>query len=257
MQKYSLRSLTLTLLAAVAVLPGCDYPFPGKPNPAHRPVPENRVLAFEPLFGRNCAGCHGADGKLGPAPPLNDPLFLAMVPDEELLDVLHHGRKGTPMPPFSQARGGPLTDAQIQALAVGLKSKWTTSGTEDPSVPPYLLADPKSISALPGDAERGARIFEGACSNCHGENGTSEDNPIHDAAFLALISDQALRRIIITGRPDLGMPNYRETDGRSDDFKPLNSAEIDDLVALLARWRNETPAHPRNAKSNHASRWTR
>ena len=54
-------------------------------------------------------------------------------------------------------------------------------------------------------------------------------------AFLALISDQASRRIIITGRPDLGMPNYAETDGRPEDFQPLTSAEIDDLVALLGR----------------------
>ena len=56
-------------------------------------------------------------------------------------------------------------------------------------------------------------------------------------AFLALISDQALRRIIITGRPDLGMPTYAENDGRPSDFQPLTSAEIDDLVALLADWR--------------------
>ena len=32
---------------------------------------------------------------------------------------------------------------------------------------------------------------------------------MNEPDFLALVSDQALRRIIITGRPDLGMPNYR------------------------------------------------
>ena len=60
---------------------------------------------------------------------------------------------------------------------------------------------------------------------------------IHDAAFLALISDQALRRYAITGRPDLGMPSFSETSGRDDDFQSLTAAEIDDLVALLASWR--------------------
>ena len=66
---------------------------------------------------------------------------------------------------------------------------------------------------------------------------------INDRAFLALISDQALRRIIITGRHDLGMPNYAQTDGRPDDFKPLTSEEIDELVALLASWRRDSPSN--------------
>jgi hypothetical protein len=61
--------------------------------------------------------------------------------------------------------------------------------------------------------------------------------PINVPAFLALISDQAIRRIIITGRPDLHMPSYAESDGRPADFQPLTSAEIDDLVALIADWR--------------------
>jgi cytochrome c oxidase cbb3-type subunit 3/ubiquinol-cytochrome c reductase cytochrome c subunit len=60
---------------------------------------------------------------------------------------------------------------------------------------------------------------------------------INDRAFLALISDQALRRIIITGRPDLGMPNYAESAGRPKGYKPLTSGEIADVVALLAYWR--------------------
>jgi cytochrome c oxidase cbb3-type subunit III len=56
-------------------------------------------------------------------------------------------------------------------------------------------------------------------------------------AFLALISDQAIRRTIICGRADLGMPNFAEDDGRSSDFQPLTSEEIENLVALIAHWR--------------------
>ena len=53
---------------------------------AMRPIglcrPTSRDFAL--LYATNCAGCHGADGRLGPAPPLNDPLFLAIVPDASL-----------------------------------------------------------------------------------------------------------------------------------------------------------------------------
>jgi hypothetical protein len=60
---------------------------------------------------------------------------------------------------------------------------------------------------------------------------------INDPAFLTLISDKALRRLIITGRSDLGMPAYDEKDGRPRKFRPLSTTEIDHLVALLASWR--------------------
>ena len=40
------------------------------------------------------------------------------------------------------------------------------------------------------------------------------------------------------------MPDYAGVDGRADDFQPLTSAEIDDLVALLAEWRKEAAAQP-------------
>ena len=55
------------------------------PTAEDRPVRSDQVIDFATLYGRNCAGCHGADGKFGPAPPLNDPLFLAIVPDAVLL----------------------------------------------------------------------------------------------------------------------------------------------------------------------------
>jgi hypothetical protein len=74
---------------------------------------------------------------------------------------------------------------------------------------------------------------------CHGDQGQGGDDAgaLKEPAFLALISDQALRRLVITGRPDLGMPAYDGTDGRGPRFRPLTSAEIDDVVALLASWR--------------------
>jgi mono/diheme cytochrome c family protein len=235
----------LTVLAA-----GCDLP--GKPRDTDRPKPANEVTDFGTLYATHCAGCHGADGKLGPAPPLNDPIFLAIVPDAELSHVITEGRTVTPgqksptvtleqkspMPAFARDRGGPLTDAQVKALAEGIKKRWEV----DPSLsglPAYIGAAAKG-----GNKDEGARVFARACAGCHGPEGQGDKDghpldggAIDNQAFLALISDQALRRIIITGRPDLGMPAYDGEDGRSPGFRALTSAEIDDLVALLRYWR--------------------
>jgi mono/diheme cytochrome c family protein len=221
----------LSLLAA-----GCDLP--GKPKPADRPKPADQVTDFGVLYATRCAGCHGADGKLGPAPPLNDPLFLAIVPDKELLRVIAEGRTVTPgqkspMPAFAHDRGGPLTAQQVQILAKGIKVRWAGAApTEQP--PPYL-PPPET-----GDKERGAKLFDLACAICHGDDGKGAEQAgaVNDPAFLALISDQALRRIVITGRGDLGMPDYSDPNWRSPKFKPLTSVEINDLVALLRSWQH-------------------
>jgi mono/diheme cytochrome c family protein len=262
----------MTFLLVCSAIPpaGCNKPLPGKPNPKDRPVAVEDVLAFDKLFNRNCAGCHGADGANGPAPPLNDPLFRAIVPKDELQLVLEQGRKQgttkTSMAAFAHSSGGPLSAAQVQVLVheikgipyrvvpgatdgkakveaasseQGIVPRWGTVGLAQTSVPPYTL--PKTR----GNVERGAKLFARACASCHGSNGQGFPgegkrlNKINDPAFMALISDQEIRRIIITGRPDLMMPGYAQQDERPDDFQPLTSAEIADLGALLASWRNE------------------
>jgi mono/diheme cytochrome c family protein len=111
-------------------------------------------------------------------------------------------------------------------------------------LPAYQHAASGNCADAAGLVDRGKQVFARACAECHGENGKGEEGgvgPINDVDFLAIISDQALRRIIITGRPDLGMPNYAEDDGRPSDFKPLSETEIDELVALLASWRTPLP----------------
>jgi cytochrome c oxidase cbb3-type subunit III len=261
------RQFAALALAFLAL--GCSISFPGKPDPKDRPVPADKVVAFDKLFSTNCAGCHGKDGKLGPAPPLNDPLFRAIVPTTALEMVLSNGRSGTPMPAFAHGNGGPLTPAQVQVLiyeiqgvryridekrdaintgrfgsvlevtpdAKGIAPSWGAVESVASEPPPYLLPETK------GSAEHGAQAFSRACAGCHGVNGEGKTQDgrqvkkIHDQVFLSLISDQALRRIIITGRPDLKMPNFAQRNGRPDDFQPLTSSEIADLVALLGSWR--------------------
>lgn len=212
---------------------GCDLS--GKPDPKNRPEPEEQITNFDRLFSRHCAGCHGADGRLGPAPPLNDPIFLAIVPDDELRRTIAAGRRGTPMPAFAHRHGGPLADDQVQALAAGIKPRWKAEEPPGAEPPPYLANSDEQRDA---DPDRGRAVFARACAECHGDRGQGGKvvGAIETPEFLELISDQALRRIIITGRPDLGMPSHSSQD-RDADFEPLSSREVSDLVALLAKWR--------------------
>jgi mono/diheme cytochrome c family protein len=232
-QLHKRRWCLVALLAVLAA--GCDLP--GQPKPADRPVPADQVTDFGVLYTTRCAGCHGADGKLGPAPPLNDPLFLAIIPEAELLRVISEGRTVTPgqkspMPAFARDRGGPLTAQQVQIVAMGIKARW--GGVAPAGEPPPYLPPPET-----GDKERGAKLFALACAICHGDDGKGAEQAgaVNDPAFLALISDQALRRVVITGRGDLGMPDYSDPNWRAPEFTPLTSVEINDLVALLRSWR--------------------
>jgi len=242
------RGFRLCLLLGVLAA-GCD--FPGRPHPGNRPISPEKVVDFHTLFTQNCAGCHGADGKLGPAPPLNDPIFLAIIPDEALLHVISEGRFGTPMPPFAKDSGGPLSDVQIKALAAGIKAQWSPGAPPQRKPPRYSAAQSDA-----GDKKRGALVFARACAPCHGEHGEGGDSDeegagaLNDPSFLALISDQALRRIAITGRPDLNMPDYADKSMRGDDYQPMSSQDIDDLVAFLASWRRSDRPAPGEASSS-------
>jgi cytochrome c oxidase cbb3-type subunit 3/ubiquinol-cytochrome c reductase cytochrome c subunit len=153
------------------------------------------------------------------------------------------------MPAFVKEQGGPLTDEQVKVLARDIKKHWQPEGPaqEKTPVPPYLARSR-------GSAERGKKVFMRACAVCHGDRGKGIEKDgqvlhrINDPAFLALISDQALRRIVITGRPDLGMPSYAGKRPDEPDFKPLKATEVADVVALLSSWAPNRPVRRKDVE---------
>lgn len=217
---------------AVFVLVGCDA-LPGRPQQADQPLLPSQVMAFSPLYGQNCAGCHGAEGHLGAARPLNDPIYLALVGPDRLRKIIAQGVPGTSMPGFAAGAGGALTEPQINALVSEMLKQWSRpSQVPEVPLPPYDAAGAVTNGSGPGDPDQGSKVFAEACASCHGPDGNGGDKggSVVDVAYLALVSDQALRTAVIAGRTDLRMPDWRE----DIPGQPLTPQQISDVVAWLA-----------------------
>ena len=187
-------------------------------------VRPDQVLDFNTLYRENCSGCHGADGKGGASIALRDPVYLAIADDAAIRNVATGGVQGTQMPPFAQSKGGMLTDEQIDVLVHGIRA-WARADFPREGLPPY--------TGSPGDPQRGAAVYATFCASCHGGVG-KRASAIDDATYLSLVSDQYLRTIVITGRHELGAPDWRgNVTGR-----PMTSGEISDVVAWLASHRS-------------------
>jgi mono/diheme cytochrome c family protein len=213
------------LAASLAVTTAC-----GPRDPvASAVIPPNKIMDFRSLYGRNCAGCHGPDGKAGLAIGLGDPVYLAIADDSTILRITSDGVPGTTMPAFAQHSGGMLTDDQINVIIGGIRTRWFK---------PDLLRDanpPSYLAQTPGDPKRGADVYEMYCSSCHGADGrgSKRASSIVDGSYLALVSDQNLRTTVIAGRPELGAPDWRgDVPG-----KPMSPADVSDVVAWLAAQR--------------------
>jgi mono/diheme cytochrome c family protein len=223
------------MASAIVALVGCDA-MPGRPRPADQPTLPSQVMGFAELYGQSCAGCHGADGRLGAARPLNDPVYLALVPLDRLRQIIAQGVPDTAMPGFAAAAGGPLTEAQVDALIHEMLKRWSRpSPSPEVPLPPYAVAATAPNDSLAGDPELGLRVYAEACASCHGVDGTggAKGGSIVDAAYLALVSDQALQTAVIAGRTDLGMPDWRSY----IPGQPLTAQQISAVVAWLASQR--------------------
>jgi cytochrome c oxidase cbb3-type subunit III len=218
-------------LAVLAFLPACEW-MPGKPTEADRWQNPHKVVDFETLYMENCRGCHGSGKEIAGAISLDNPAYLAILPKEVLQNAISNGIPNTSMPAFALKNGGMLTDQQVDILVNGIMA-WAKTGAEAPAgpLPPY--------AAAPGNAEAGQTLYAeyvAAAEKAVGSNAMFRDGFLTNPTFLGLSSDQYLRTLIIAGRPELGIPDWRTViPGRA-----LSDGEISDLVAwLISQRKNE------------------
>jgi cytochrome c oxidase cbb3-type subunit III len=225
---------------SLALLSACSTPN-GQPKKGSEPVAPNQVVDFGILYGQNCAACHGAEGRGGASIALANPVYLAIVDENAVHNVVANGVRGTSMPAFAQSAGGLLTDEQINVITSGIFSRWERKGILDGAKPPSYAAK------TTGDAAHGEIVFETYCASCHGTEGRggSKGSAISNDSFLALVSNQGLRTIVITGRRELRAPDWRG----NVPGKPMTDQEITDVVAWLASRRVQSPGQPYSASN--------
>jgi cytochrome c oxidase cbb3-type subunit III len=207
---------------------GCERKI-GPPNDQEELMRPENVASFDRLYKQNCSACHGESGSGGPALDLANPKYQAVVDDASLKRWITSGMPGTQMPAFGEPAGGFLTPQQVDVLVAGMRTRWNHKDQSAAYMPPY------SSNAV-GNVEHGQDVFRVGCTSCHQQG----QQKITDASYLALVSDQSLRTIVIAGRPDLGHPDWKQV----RPGQPLTDQDVSDVIAYLHSLRSDTPGQP-------------
>ncbi len=180
------------------------------------------------LYAENCAVCHGENGqgRVGATLAKNWP---SIRPDLRIRETIENGIPGSPMLAWSQAKGGPLSEVEIDALVAYILT-WESGG------PRYIAPTPTfaprlQITAIPnveGDPNRGAILFEQNCMVCHGANGEGRVGAALAKSFASVRPDLAVRNVIANGVSGSPMPAWSQAKGG-----PLSDQDINDLTAFV------------------------
>jgi cytochrome c oxidase cbb3-type subunit 3 len=180
------------------------------------------------LYAENCAVCHGADGqgRVGATLAKDWP---SIRPDLTVKTIISDGVPGSRMPAWSQARGGPFNEAEIEALTQYILS-WQTGGAPQITSratatlrPP--ITPPPNVS---GDPNRGAVLFDENCAVCHGPDGQGRVGAALAKAWSGARPDLLVKTTIANGIQGSQMPAWSQAKGG-----PLSDQQIDDLVVFV------------------------
>lgn len=207
-------------------------PTPGTPGTAAPSdagsAPVSQMEEGARLYSENCAVCHGPNGqgRVGATLAKDWP---SIRPDLTVRAIIENGVPGSPMPAWSQAKGGPLSGAQIEALVQYILS-WQTGGA------PQFTPRPTATLAAPitpppniqGDPNHGAQLFAENCAVCHGPDGQGRIGATLAKPWSGIRPDLSVRATIANGIPGSAMPAWSQAKGG-----PLPEAEIDDLTSFV------------------------
>jgi mono/diheme cytochrome c family protein/rhodanese-related sulfurtransferase len=167
-------------------------------------------------YQQYCALCHGDDrqGHVNDhAPSLKSKSLMASGFPWAVMYATGYGRAGTPMSPFFEEVGGPLSRPEIWNLGLWLRQQVDVESVE------------LSLEPVLGNAGLGAAVYANHCAECHGAQGegvtgTALGNP----GMLAFTPDEFLKYAIVNGRDGTEMKAFGEV---------LAEEEINGVTAFL------------------------
>jgi mono/diheme cytochrome c family protein/rhodanese-related sulfurtransferase len=197
---------------------------------AAEPLTEARAAAADTNYLQYCALCHGEDreGHVNDhAPSLRSKSLIETGYPWAIAMAIGYGRAGTPMAPFVDDVGGPLTRQEIRDMTQWLFEQANVDKVD-------IHEDP-----IPGDIMAGARIYQSECAQCHGAEGEGiTGTALGNQAMLALTPDAFLRHAIANGRQDTEMVGFAAK---------LSEADMDNVTAFLRSratgWNLEKPVY--------------
>ncbi|HSR33524.1 MAG TPA: c-type cytochrome, partial [Anaerolineae bacterium] len=175
------------------------------------------VIEGQTLFGEYCVECHGENGEQAVETATGEEIIISSLEFQSQQDtagilVRIATGAGERMPAFGPESGGPLSWHQVRSLTNHVRA-WG----------PHAITVPTA-----GDAAYGAELYAEHCAACHGsegQGGPAAGEPINDTEYLAGITDDDLRQVILEGVS--GMPGYANR--LTDEF-------VDDLIAFMRSW---------------------
>lgn len=177
------------------------------------------IQSGEKTYAKLCMDCHGENGKgegalIGTA--LNNQQFLNTFSNEEISDMINHGRPSNMMPQFSF-----LEDNEVDHLVSFIRSWQTeTLSLEAPSV-------------IEGNSTKGQKLYNTNCAMCHGETGSgllTSSTAIANPETLKQMTDEQLWITVAYGREETRMgPALKGLEG----VKQLEKQDISDIVIYI------------------------
>lgn len=210
-------ALVAIILTVMAVVPAL----------AQQDLDQEKLERGALVYRDNCAVCHGEDGQGRVGATLNQN-WPSIRPDLTVRNVIVNGVPGSAMPAWSEANGGPLSEAQIDDVTYFILS-WSAAGPPAISLPaPTPVPTIQPLPGVEGNPTRGAELYAENCEMCHGPEGNGRVGATLSRNWPSIRPDLTVRNVIATGIQGSAMPAWSDEYGG-----PLNSQDIDDITAFV------------------------